>query len=106
MINDPDGSIIKYDDNGVKIVASPLDFCYDIFTNKYTIVWYVSPTDELNIFHKDESGKFWYKKQFDMSYLAKVEDNSVNPGKLSIIYSSAEFVNHQIDRILNLKVFL
>ena len=45
-------------------------------------------------------------KLFDMSYFATLKDPALLPGELELIWSSAEYVNHQIERLLNLKVFL
>lgn len=100
-------STIKYNDNNVRIVASSLDFCYDITTEKYSVVWYVSPTDEIIVYGRESKTHLLQcAKIFDMSYLAEIEDNSVNPGKLEILYSCSELVDKQIDRLLNLKAFL
>lgn len=100
---------IKYNNNGVKIIASPESMNYIIETDNWYIYWYVSPDNELQIFNR-YADKFkcilTFKKNFDMSYFAVIDNNLNSFNKINIIYSSADLIDKQIKKLLNLKVFI
>jgi|SRR6185436_16866529 len=109
---------IKYNNNGVKIIASPESMNYIIETDNWYIYWYVSPDDELQIFNR-HADRFKcilsFKKKFDMSYFAVLDSSYFNAlpspitnvfKKQNIIYSSSELVDKQVRKLLNLKIFI
>ena len=98
---------VVYSANGVEFTACPADMNYVIITDKYHIYWWVG-SDTISIYHRDRDSKclLQFHKPFDLSFLATPEDPSKLPGEIKIIYSSAEMVNKQIERYLNLKAFM
>ena len=108
---DFEGKIV-YNDNGVEFTSAPAYMNYVIITSIYQIYWYVPKG--LSIYDKRINIRAGSPKcvlelndkQFDMSYFATLKDPTLRPGELEFIWSSADYVNNQVDRLLNLKVFL
>lgn len=107
--HDFEGKVV-YDENGVQFTSAPAYMNYVIITDKYHIYWHV-PCG-LSIHYKDNID-FTHKallnlkdKPFDMSFFAALKDPTLLPGQLEFIWSSAEYVNDKVDRLLNLRVFL
>ena len=84
-----------YKDDTVKIGGSAEDMCYYIETNKYSIIWYVSPCDIMSIHYGEKSQDV--KIKFDMSLLCELEDPSLLPGELHIKSANGDHINSKID---------
>ncbi len=84
-----------FKDDTVKIGGSAEDMCYYIETNRYSIVWYVSPCDIMLISWGDKS--FELKLKFDMSLFCELEESDVLPGDLIIKSANGNNINSKID---------
>jgi hypothetical protein len=107
---DFEGKIV-YNENGVEFTSAPAYMNYVIITDIYHIYWYVPKGLSIHDkrINRDDTNRCVLDlkdKPFDMSFFATLKDPSLLPGDLEFIWSSAEYVNHQVERLLSLRVFL
>jgi hypothetical protein len=98
--NDYDSGRVVYHDNGVEFTACPVDTNYVIITDKYWIYWYLGSGTVVFYPRTGAEPLLEFKKEFDLGFFATMHHNG------SIAYSSADRVNRQVERYLNMKAFL
>ena len=104
-------NIVKYHKDGVYIVCSVSRKMYTISTDKYQIQWDVDrDVMELYDARPNPLGTVTYimnfYTKFNMNILATLKDPHESPAMLEIISTSTERINHQVERLTNLKAFL
>jgi hypothetical protein len=104
-------NLVKYNKDGVYIIASITTKVYTISTDKYQLQWNVD-TDTLEVFSAEVNSLGFldyvmpFYMKFDMNKLVSLKDPNESPAMLEIVSASTEHINHQIDRLVNLKAFL
>ena len=104
-------NIVKYKKDGMYIVYSVSRNMYTISTDKYQIQWDINKdVMELYDTRPNSLGAVIYimslYTKFNMNMLATLQNPHESPAMLEIVCASTSHINHQVDRLMNLKVFL